>query len=48
MDISLREWIKWLIWADRGVAMDDVEQIIIAPLIVEGLVFIRDQIIHQM
>lgn len=48
METSLCEWFEWLIWADRGVVMDDVEQIITAPLMVEGLVFIRYQIVHQM
>lgn len=33
--------LSGLFGADRGVVMDDMEQIIIAPLIVEGLVFIR-------
>ena len=37
--ISLCEWFEWLIWADRGVVMDDMEQITIAPLMAEGLIF---------
>lgn len=44
----LCEWLEWLILADRGVVMEDIEQITIAPLMVEGLVFIQYQIVQQM
>lgn len=39
--LSCVNGLSGLFGADRGVVMDDMEQIIIAPLIVEGLVFIR-------
>lgn len=37
METSLCEWIEWLIWAYRGGVREDMEQIVIAPLMVEGL-----------
>lgn len=39
MDTFLCEWLEWFIWANKDGIMEDMGQMIIAPLMVEGLVF---------